>query len=83
MKTRERAFKGGKNQTAHLVAVADSVQIRGRDREQQTEEARHGVEGYHEDDADDVPLEQGLRVVPEVLDDLWFFFFFLGSGSRD
>lgn len=67
----------GKNEEkngAHFVAVADGVEVRGRDREEQAEEARHGVEGDHEDDADDVPLEQRLRVVPEVLDDLsWVF----------
>lgn len=54
----------------YLIAVPDRVEVRGRHGEQQPEEARDRVEGHHEDDADDVALEQGLGVVPEVLDDL-------------
>jgi len=73
----ESAKERRRTKKTHLVAVADGVEVRGRDREQQREEARDGVEGDHEDDADDIALEERFRVVPEVLDDLHVFFLLL------
>ena len=70
-KRREKKRKGKKRKT-DLVAVPDRVEVRRRHGEGRAEEAGDGIEGHHEDDADDVALEQGLGVVPEVLDDLIF-----------
>ena len=80
----ESAKERRRTKKTHLVAVADGVEVRGRDREQQREEARDGVEGDHEDDADDIALEERFRVVPEVLDDLHVFFCccWRGGGRR-
>ena len=50
-----------------LVALADGVEVDGGVFEAERKPAVHGVDGNHEQDADDVALQSGHAVVLEVL----------------
>lgn len=50
--------------------VPDCGDVDGGVLRQQGRKGAQRVHGHHEDEAHDVPLENGLGVVPQVLDDL-------------